>query len=276
MVKKGTKYQRVKSMVCYVMGEDGKGARKPVTLWLDASGETALLMHVPDYIQSALGVDAEVRGHSAETVRDDFELLSRKYAEWYNRREAKPVIILHVKYYGQKDELHIERDSFFISSGSSSREGDRLVAVGVTYTLAFEVDGHVHYRELRRVYTDRPGEEEREPPGCHDSFSQIGEYPEHGFKVIEKVGFRVAHVEGVVLPYTPELHAKIDVICNAINDAACMLHSILEPVRRGKLDYHSSEIDTAKAEQVTARLMSLGVPQLTAPQEKPKLKKRGT
>lgn len=270
MAKRG-KYQRVKSMVCYVIDEEGKGARKPVTLWLDSAGGTALLIEVPEYMQSALGVAAEVRGHNAEKVRDDFEHLGRKYADWYNRREAKPVIILHVKYYGEKDERTIERDSFFITAHGDNP--DKMVAVGVQYWLAFEVDGHVHHRELRRIYDDQ--HEEREPPGCHDSFSKVGSYPEHGFRVIEKVGFRVSHVEGVVLPYTPELHAKIDALCTAINEAACTLHTILAPVERGRLDYHSSEIDTAKAELVTSRLLALGVPQLAAPAERPMLKKRG-
>lgn len=275
--KQQPRYTRVKSLVCYVINEHGVGARQPVTLYLDTTGDTALLMHVPEHICDALGVEKEVRGHSAERVREAFEQLNRKYHDWYKRREAKPIIILHVKFTGEKDGRRIERDSFFIDSERLNHE-KRLVAVGITYTLAYEVDGHVHTRELVRVYKDT--KEGLVSPGF--AGDKVGELPECDFRVVERVGHRLNRVSGVTLPYTPELHAKLDVICNAVNDAACALHDILpeeeyiHPSYAPKLtDEQRAAAHRQEQADIVGKVLALGTRLLPAP-DRPLLKKRGS
>lgn len=180
--------------------EDGSTESRPVTLWLDPRGDTTFVYKLPEYVSSALGCGAEVRATTAGEAYSSFEKVVRKYVDWYRTAKAEPVIILNVEFYGKSEEGHLIKEGkpFF---GGMRDEWIEARAVGVRYTLAFRVNGNLHYRDTR----------------------WDGERESH------KVGSRMSRgADGQVIDYTPEVHAKIDLICSAVNRAAQQLDTLIK------------------------------------------------
>jgi hypothetical protein len=219
---------KVKTLKLYVADEAGVVMGRPVTLWLDKRGTPSFVFKVPDYVQRALDVPEQINDPVAESAERKFVATMREYAEWKKNAVAMPVIVLHVGYVGRNKDGSAIDSEHHVRFGSDARK-DREQTVDVAYYLAFKVNGKVYQREEERT----------------------GEWPQ---KKTGKfvVGSMIAYPGGEVLDYTPELHAKIDMICDALNGAALALDGIV------------------KAKDMAKALLTFGPkhPMLEAPKEK--------
>jgi hypothetical protein len=184
-------------------------ANKMAPLYLDTKGTPTFVMVLPPHVVKALGLPNEGRIESAkaEDVQPIFDRRMKEFHEWHKTATATPVIIVKAKYMGWADEDRIvKKDSFFIDSEMSGSRAENTRAVGLAYELAFKVNGQVHERE--RQWYDKDHNRLEAP--------------------IFVVGYQKGHVDGVVLDYTPELHARIDAILAAINRAVLAIDEIVE------------------------------------------------
>lgn len=180
--------------------EDGSYERRRVTLYLDPTGTPEFVYKLPEHVAKSLGVDEEVRGPTAEDALEKWDRIIARFVEWYRTAKAELVIILEVAYYGETPEGdQLEEDSFFYTAGNHLRYESRR-CVGVSYRLAFRVNGKIHYRE-------------RKWDGKKESFP---------------VGPPERESNNVVLDYSEELHARLEAICGAVNRAANQLHQIVK------------------------------------------------
>lgn len=205
-------WKRVKQITVTWAAENGAVEFLPQTLWLDPTGEASFAMELPEYICKAMKVDRIVNCSKAEDVKPRVERIMRDYSEWAKNAQAVPVIIIRAKFFGYaKDDSALKRDSFFIDSEMSHDQADKTRAIGLQYWLAFRVNGNIHGRDVERFYDDE---------GHRDKT-----------KDVVKVGWNKGSIKeqhGIVLDYTPELHARLDAIMGAINNAVVNVHEILE------------------------------------------------
>lgn len=199
--------------------EDGSYDRRPVSLWLDRTGTPTFVYKLPEHVWKSLGVEPEIRSEVQGDAEAAWDKTIGRFIEWYRTAKAEPVIILEVAYYGEtEDGDRIEDNSFFYTSHGHERfEAENCI--GIRYRLAFRVNGRVHYRE-------------RKWDGKTETI---------------KVGTPERDEDRIVLDYSDELKARLDVICGAVNRAANQLH----------------EIVTSK--DVAKLLMSSKVPLLSSP-----------
>lgn len=189
------------------VSEDGHVSETPTPLYLDSTGSVSFVYLLPQYVQDALGEDERVAASTAEKALDDYKDALRRYVDHVRTAAAEPVIILNVDVdYEARDaeNRYIRSSRHFGSLGGK----DKFASVQVTYELAFRVNGSIHdRREIEAI-----PEGSVYPKGT-------GEF---------KPGTRRSHVPGKVLPYTPELHQKLDLIIEALSQAARKLHEIDE------------------------------------------------
>lgn len=191
-------YKQVNKRIRQWVLEDGSFDSRPVSLWLDPRDSAAFVFKLPDYVARALGCADEVRAATADLAERGLKEKMDAYQKWYRTAKAEPVIILKVQYLGVDDSGdQIDEESFFFRSSVEEWLTERCI--GVRYRLAFRVNSKIHYRD--RKWT--------------------GEAEEF------RVGSVMHSVDGEVLDYSEELHAKIDSICAAVNRAAQQLHEIL-------------------------------------------------
>lgn len=186
---------------------------------------------VPEYVAGALATKEVVHAATADMAEAAYDALLRKYSEHMKNAKAEPVIIVRFGYFAKDEEgREIKRNehSFF---NASDLEIYREVSIG--YTLAFRVNGHIHRREVDQVQVN-PAEEWPWPSG---------------HKNVDRVGHRLPSVPGITLNYTPELHARLDAVVAALNQAAQTLHGL------------------GKAKDPGAALLALGGLLLSAPKE---------
>lgn len=192
----------LKRIQMLVVTEEGEYSHIPQTIYIDTNEPVQFVIRVPSYVVNALGCKDEVRGGQAMNVKPQFEKVMRQYLEWVKAAKAEPVIVLHTKLLstdrsGAPGRRHdIDKDAFF--HRNRDREAEHHAVVDVSYSLMFRVNGHIHWRKKDR---------------------ETGEF---------KVGDRASYVDGIELDYTPELHARLDRICNALHDAAHTLNEIIE------------------------------------------------
>lgn len=198
-------YQRVNKRTLLVVAENGDISRAPVQLWLDPRGEPRFVYLLPDYVSGNLGIAKEASAETADRAHLAYELAIRKYCDWARSRVAEPVIIVDGMYLGRHENgHHIEEDCFFFQD--SSGQWDVKNAAGLKYKLAFKVNGQLHWRDRDRSVDDDTA------PNAYKVGMMMGNYDAESKNV---------------LPYTPELHARLDLICGALNRAAQALEAIL-------------------------------------------------
>lgn len=216
----------LKRRTLYTVSETGIGEQKPQTIYIDAAGNSAFVIRLPQYIVDALGGVPEVRHALGELIGPLFEKKMREFQDWYRTGKAEPVILLKAELLSRdrtksgSGRHDIDYEAFFRDS-HDARDCEQIVCVALRYELAFRVNGNIHYRQRVSVGDD--------------------EY---------KVGTRYARCEGIVLDYTPALHARLDRICAALHDAAHTLHEIV------------------KSKSPGAALLSMKLPRLAAPEAK--------
>lgn len=205
-------WKRVKTINVPWSAENGAIEFAPQTLWLDPTGEASFAMELPEYVCKAMKIDPVVNCAKAEDVKPRVERIMRDYSEWAKNARAEPVILISAKYFGEtEDGRQIKRQSFFIDSEMGHDRADTTRAVGLQYWLAFRVNGNIHAREVERGYDDERNRDES--------------------KDVVTVGWnkgKVSEQGAIVLGYTPALHARIDAIMKAINNAAININEILE------------------------------------------------
>lgn len=206
-----------------VVAEDGSFNHAPVNLYLDSTGDSpSFVYEMPVYLVEALGCLSQVADKTAEGAKREYESLVRRYHEHMLNSTATKIIFVHYKW-EQKDKFE-------------SRQPDATVNIGVSYTVNFAVNGKVY--EAKKKYQQKAGpfemtvnDYDKPPilvPGHLHSYAKVSDS----------------------MPYSEELHAKLDWIINALNNAGKML----------------DELKTAK-DQATAILAFGGpsVPALPAP-----------
>lgn len=192
------------------VSEDGESSRAPQSIYIDSKDPVEFVILLPEYVVNALGCAVQVRHVQAVAVIKLFEERMEQYRDWAYTKKAEPVIMLTTKLFsrdrseawtdrGPSSRSDISHDSFFIESNRSGSKCEHQVAVSVSYALLFRVNGHLHFR-------------------VKDPNNASNYVPGH----------RLSHVEGVVLDYTPELHARLSRICEALHDAAHTLHEIIQ------------------------------------------------
>lgn len=193
--------QKVNTRQRMVTTEEGETEQRPVTLWLDPRGTPRFLFKIPPYVSGNLSIGAEAEGATADLAERAYDTAMTKYRDWARSRAATQVILLDFIYYGWNESGHrIEEGSSFF--GGHRGEWHEALQVGLKYQLAFRVNDNIHDR-----VRDRTIEDEKAPNAY-------------------KVGYRINSRFDNVLDYTPELHARIEEICSAINRAAIALHGI--------------------------------------------------
>lgn len=236
---------RVKSITFNHADESGEIAQHQHTLWLDKRGTPSFVFKVPVYMQVALQVEEQVNMPTAQAAEARLSSIFSDYGTWIKTAKAEPVIVLDLCYSAY------DVDGSAISNDASVRFGraskNREASVSASYMLAFRVNGIIHSRDPLQL---------REPFGFRQDEKEEAAYAEHNERERKldmgggyKVGRRLGHVDGDVLGYTPELHAKIDQVIEALSGAARVLR------------------DIGQAKDKTALLLSLGsgTPMLMAP-----------
>lgn len=205
-------WKRVKQIPVAWAAENGQISFLSQTLWLDPTGEATFAMELPEYICKAMKVEPTVHCAKAEDVKPRVDRIMRDYSEWAKNARAEPVIIVHAKYLGETaDGDTLKRNSFFIDSEMSHDRSDSTRAVGLQYWLAFRVNGNIHARDVERVLKE----------GTDDEYDEVVTVGWNKGAPREQGGC-------AILDYTPELHARIDAIMKAINNAAINISEILE------------------------------------------------
>jgi hypothetical protein len=211
--------------------EDGEQVIKDVTLYLDPRETPTFCFEVPDYVVQALGVPDVCHAKTADQADIDFKALMQRYHVHMKTAKAEPVILVKLSYYAvDTDGRGIAHDNGFI--GRNSMDIERMV--GLSYRLAFRVNGHIHQRDVstwtRDQWNFHHGGFHREVPA--DKQWPWGDEQEH---TVEKVGHRIPHPQGTVLDYTPELHQRLDAIVAALDQAAQVLHGLNQAKKGGDM-----------------------------------------
>jgi hypothetical protein len=192
----------LKRIQMLTVSEDGTSGRAPQTIYIDSKSPVHFVIRLPTHVVAALACEPEVRHTLAAQVVPAYEKIMRQYLDWYRTAKAEPVIVLHAELLSQdrsgspNQRGDIDENAFF--HHDEDREAEHKATISLTYSLLFRVNGEIHWRTKDR---------------------ETGEF---------KVGHRMAYVKGIVLDYTPELHARLDRICNALHDAAHLLHKIIK------------------------------------------------
>ncbi len=155
------------------------------TLWLDTRGTASFVFKVPEEVVTALSVKNQVNAPTADHAERTFQSLMTEYGEWKKTADAKDVIVMSVtcKEPGYRFSMRKPEGSAFVD---------------IAYYRAFEINGKVYAREEKFHFNFETHKRENETivPG----------------NMIPNPG-------GVVLDYTEILHAQIDKIIAAINQA---------------------------------------------------------
>jgi hypothetical protein len=218
-----------KVKVCKIHHADPLGAvtGRPHTLWLDKRDPPSFVFKVPAYVQTALACQSQINEPTSELATRKFEALLRQYGEWVKKARAEQVIVLHLNYQAEIDGVFESSDGF---SRSNHTQAHRSVTVGVSYKLAFRVNEQLHERkplDLREPFLgvnrdDHAAERARcDAHNAQERALDLG----GGFKVGNQLN---SYTSDVVLPYSEALHAKIDLVVNALNGAAATLKDIAE------------------------------------------------
>lgn len=195
--------RRVKSMKLWVPDEQGHQTQRDVTLWLDARGVPAFGFKIPEYMRAPLDCGEFVSAVTAAAAEKQFLALCERYVSWVKSACAELVLIISA---GERAR------PFF-----DNQKADRTQQVELSYRRAFRVNGQLFSIEE---------EHERAPLDPDIDWTGIAR---HTGRVFERPGHRMNdHItDGCVLLYTPELHAKLDQIIDALKQAASTLHDLL-------------------------------------------------
>jgi hypothetical protein len=213
----GAAMKQIRKIQMRSVAEDGSETHTPQAIYTEVGeGTTLFVIKVPEYVSAALGGDNVVRDERQTQVVLKFEKRMRDYREHVLNARAEPVIILETKLIARdrrdadddttdRQRIHdVERKAFFLEHDVGDRHSQRKLCLVVSYALGYRVSG--------RIYDRREVDK-------HDHFD--GKPP-----TFKPGALRQMDDSEVVLDFTPELHAKIDRICDALHSAALTLHEI--------------------------------------------------
>lgn len=216
-------YTKVNTRQRTKVDEHGIMSLGPVTMYLDARGTASFVFELPQYVKDGLGRKDDVSEATADRAEEVYKQILGKFSQHVKDAKAEPVLLVSYGYQGVDSEGHAIKNGGFTSHLDRSDVERR---VSLSYTRAFRVNGHVHTRKVDYLDVDKD-----------DPRATSGQYQTRSFPfcahdkieiAIERVGYRDHHYRGVVMDYTPELHAKLDMLIAAINGAAQVLHGLNE------------------------------------------------
>jgi hypothetical protein len=204
--------------------EDGSTDERPVKLYLDTTGAVLFTFLLPEYVTQALNKGDRVTAPTAEHAETLYKNELSAYVQWKRTALAELVIIASIKYEGTTEDG--ERT---IKSKSEVQFGHQMPGRGfdfvrtdkhmiaLQYTLAFRVNKDLYERTRVMKKSERfPDEDSHEPveppqwkPGARISYSEITRH-------------------GTVLPHNDEIVAKLDQVAAAIDQAARILHGVMQ------------------------------------------------
>lgn len=188
--------------------EEGTHERKAVPMYLDSTGTPAFLFLVPEYVQAAFGIDAELRNAQAESLEDQWSALVRRYVAHVKELRAEPVLILDVAYHAKDDKGY----GLVRVYHGSSFDDSQHVMLQLSYLRAFRVNGELHHA-IRRPISGTVFCTRADPNTLEDAVP----------------GHRMQHVskDKRVIPWTPESEAYVLAIAAAMGRAAMQLRDLM-------------------------------------------------
>jgi len=209
--------KQIRRIQMRTVAEDGADMVTPQSIYVEITGGTTyFVIKLPAYVPAALGGQPVVRDERQTQVVEKFEKRMQEYREHVLRARAEPVIILETKLIARdrrdadddtrdRQRVHdVERETFFLESDVGDHHSQRKLCVIVSYALGYRVSGRIYDRREVAKADHFDGKPPTYKPGTLRRMDDCD----------------------VVLDHTPELHEKIDRICDALHAAALTLHEI--------------------------------------------------
>lgn len=195
--------------------ENGSTVQKPLALYLDGRGTPSFVMLVPEYVQEALGVPAEARAPTANEAEREYRKVIDRYIE--HAKSAKAVKVLVVNYSYETEVASNDRTHYH-----GRDKADRRATIGITYRVAFVSNGKVY--SAKQVWPQKEVDFWGE--------KQLRDDREQPFTLIP--GALEAYTEASeTMPYSEGLHAKLDMVVDALNQASLVLKGLDDAKDRG-------------------------------------------
>lgn len=203
------------------VSEDGMWDHKPAPLYLDSSGDNPVFVYLlPEYVQKAFDV-VDVRHERAPAALAELRRVLEKYVEHVKTAKAEPVMFVRYDYDAQSlDGQRLSNDETIYHN---REHADKRRSIGLSYRLAFKVNGKIYSAEKRHHEIDA-----QFPSGETYKKKDMSRPPEIVPGRLEPYTDATE-----ALPYTKELHEKLDRIVAAIDQAAAVLHDLDTAKDRG-------------------------------------------